>query len=226
VTSFLSDTNTSDSKDPLHQWRYLTLSITANPHNLPLHTQRIMLAMNIHLQPYLAGALQDFFIILKATGHPVKEKMFNLVSPLLEIANRDYFRQWLEEGHDHHLDCIRYAGATLISESCKKITIANDKNQQSEATLLENFLNENYDNTIDKAHYCIAYGDVKNGQKRLEHDILSYDITRPRIEQELLRVYYHTQNKTALETMTQTLLNDKRTLSEDWKKIQSIAKEW
>lgn len=226
MTSFLSNTNFNDTKDPLRQWRHLTLAIRANPQNLPTHTQRIMLAMNIHLQPYLSGAVQDFFITLKATGRPIKEKMFNLVSPLLDSSNRDYFRQWLAEESDHNLDCIRYAGATLRSDTCKKITLETEDNKHDEATLLENFLNENYDNTINKAHYCVAYGDIERGQTLVEHDILSYEITRPKLEQALLSIYYHSQNRNALEAMTQILLKNKRALSEDWKKIQSIAKEW
>ncbi len=224
MTSFISDLNSTGSKDPLHKWRRLTLVVRANPKELTTHTQRIMLAMDIHLQPYLSGALQDFFITLKATGRPVKEKMFNLTSPLLDVANRAYFRQWLEEGTDNNLDCIRYPGATLISDSCRKVRI--DNKEEDEATILETFLNENYDNPIDKAHYCVAYGKIEGGQKLLELQTLSKKRKQPLVEQALLGFYYYSQNKEALETMTQSLLKADRPLSENWKKIQSITKEW
>jgi hypothetical protein len=198
--------------------------VRANPKELTTHTQRIMLAMDIHLQPYLSGALQDFFITLKATGRPVKEKMFNLTSPLLDVSNRAYFRQWLEEGTDNNLDCIRYPGATLISDSCRKVRI--DNKEEDEAAILETFLNENYDNPIDKARYCVAYGNIEGGQKLLELQTLSKKRKQPLVEQELLGFYYYSQNKEALDTMTQSLLKAARPLSENWKKIQSITKEW
>jgi len=224
VTSFISDLNSTDPKDPLHKWRRLTLIVRANPKELTTHTQRIMLAMDIHLQPYLSGALQDFFITLKTTGRPIKEKMFNLTSPLLNVSNRAYFRQWLKEGTDNNLDCIGYPGATLISDTCQKVHIDND--EEDEATILEAFLNKNYDNPIDKARYCVAYGNIEEGQKLLELQILSTQKKQPLVEQELLGFYYYSQNKEALEAMTQSLLKADRPLSENWKKIQSIAKEW
>ncbi|HFC92095.1 MAG TPA: hypothetical protein ENJ51_04710 [Leucothrix mucor] len=224
MTSFISDLNSTDPKDPLHKWRRLTLIVRANPKELTTHTQRIMLAMDIHLQPYLSGALQDFFITLKTTGRPIKEKMFNLTSPLLNVSNRAYFRQWLKEGTDNNLDCIGYPGATLISDTCQKVHIDND--EEDEATILEAFLNKNYDNPIDKARYCVAYGNIEEGQKLLELQILSTQKKQPLVEQELLGFYYYSQNKEALEAMTQSLLKADRPLSENWKKIQSIAKEW
>jgi hypothetical protein len=225
VTPFISDLNSTDSKDPLHQWRRLTLAVSANPKELSTHTQRIMLAMDIHLQPYLSGALQDFFITLKTTGRPVKEKMFNLTSPLLDVSSRAYFREWLDKNTDHNLDCIRYPGTTLISDSCRKITIANEE-EEDEATILTTFLNENYDNPIDKARYCVAYGSIEESQTLLERYILSNKRKQPLVEQELLGIYYHSQNKEALETMIKNMLNANKPLSEDWKTIQSIAKEW
>ena len=171
MTSFISDLNSTDPKDPLHKWRRLTLVVRANPKELTTHTQRIMLAMDIHLQPYLSGALQDFFITLKATGRPIKEKMFNLTSPLLTVSNRAYFRQWLEEGTDSNLDCIGYPGATLTSNTCRKVHLENE--EEDEAAILEVFLDKNYDNPIDKARYCVAYGNIEEGQKLLELQILS-----------------------------------------------------
>ncbi len=224
MTSFISDLNSTDPKDPLHKWRRLTLVVRANPKELTTHTQRIMLAMDIHLQPYLSGALQDFFITLKATGRPIKEKMFNLTSPLLAVSNRAYFRQWLEEGTDSNLDCIGYPGATLISDTCRKAHLENE--EEDEAAILEVFLDKNYDNPIDKARYCVAYGNIKEGQKLLELQILSTQKKQPLVEQELLSFYYYSKNKDALEAMTQSLLKADRPLSENWKKIQSIAKEW
>ncbi len=223
MTSFISDLNSIDSKDPLCKWRRLTLAVRANPKELSTHTQRIMLAMDIHLQPYLSGALQDFFITLKTTGSAIKEKMFNLTSPLLSISSRAYFREWLEKNTDHNLDCIRYPGATLISDSCRQ-TSSNE--EEDEATILTEFLNENYDNPIDKARYCVAYGSIEESQTLLERDILSKERKQPLVEQELLGIYYHSQNKEALEAMIQNMLNAKKPLSEDWKTIQSIAKEW
>jgi hypothetical protein len=184
-----------------------------------------MLALDIHLQPYLSGALQDFFITLKNTGRPLKEKMFNLVSPLLDISNRAYFRQWLEEETDQNLKCIHYPGAALRSDNCQKITVDHDS-KNNDATLLERFLNKNYQNVIEKSQYCIAYGYIEEGQTLLEIEILKEKRIRPHIEQELLSIYYYSQNKSALQRMTQNLLKMNRTLSEDWKKIQSIAKEW
>ena len=223
MTSFISDSSSSNSQTPLDKWRYLTLAVSANPPHLPTHTQRIMLALNIHLQPYLSGALQDFFITLKTTGRPLKEKMFNLVSPLLDISNRTYFRQWLEDGTDQHLECRHYPGSVLKSNHCQ--TSEND-NDDNDMAVLGQFLDKNYQSIVDKSQYCIAYGYIEKGQTLLETEILKKKRRQSHIEQALLSIYYHSQNKNALQHMTQNLVKMNRTLSEDWKKIQSIAKEW
>ncbi len=224
MTSFLSDSNTK-TKDPFIHWRQLTLNVKANPNNLDNHTQRIMLAMDIHLQPYLSGAFQDFFITLKETGRPLKEKMFYLASPLLESYNRDYFFQWLEEESDANLDCMRFPGSALISTSCKKV-LTTISNEEDEASTLNNFLNENYDNPIDKAHYCVAYGCIEEAQKLLELEIFKDEKRQQLLEPELLYIYYHSQNKKALNEMSQKLLKIKRSLSKDWQTVQNFAKDW
>lgn len=225
MTSFLSNSNTNNPKEPLTHWRQLTLNVKASPNNLVNHTQRIMLAMELHLQPYLAGAFQDFFIALKDTGLPLKERMFHLASPLLEGFSRNYFLQWLEEGSDANLDCVRFAGSALISSSCKKVIPAKNKNKD-DTDELNDFLNENYDTPIDKAHYCIAYGCIEEAQKLLELEILNQKRRQKFIEEELLSIYYHSRNKKALDEMSQNLLNINRSLSKDWQKVQSFAKDW
>ena len=225
MTSFLSDSKTN-TKDPFIDWRQLTLNVKANPNNLGNHTQRIMLAMDIHLQPYLSGAFQDFFITLKETGRPLKEKMFHLASPLLEGYSRDYFLQWLEQETDANLDCMRFPGSALISTSCKKTLTTKSNDEEDEASTLNNFLNENYDNPIDKAHYCVAYGCIEEAQKLLELEILKHEKRQPSIEAELLYIYYHSQDKKALDEMSQKLLKVKKSLSKDWQTVQNFAKDW
>jgi len=227
---FSDSNNTFDTlktDDPLSAWRHLTLSIKAHPQDLKLHTQRIMLAMNLQLQPYLAGALQDFFVTLKTTGRPLREKMFILVSPLLDNNSRNYFKQWLDEDTDANLECNYYPGAIFISDSCQKNLITNDE-KEDELSLLDSFLNENYSNTVDKAHYCIAYGNIEYAQKLLELEIAlgQQGQQQSLVEQELLKIYYHSQNKSALDAMSEKMLNNNRVLSADWKKVQNIAKEW
>ncbi len=226
MTSFLSDSNTNNVKDPLNQWRQLTLHVTAFPNDFANHTQRIMLAMELPLQPYLSGAFQDFFIALRGTGRPLKEKMFHLASPLLEVFSRKYFLQWLEEDSDANLDCVRFAGSALVSTSCKKIIMTEDE-KKKEVELLNTFLDENYDNSIDKAHYCIAYGCIDEARELLEVDLLEHrSSNRHSTEQELLIIYYYSHNKKALDNMSLKLLKIHGTLSSDWEKVRSLAKEW
>lgn len=230
TSSFFDSNNTFDAvktDDPLSTWRQLTLHIKAHPKDLKLHTQRIMLAMDIQLQPYLSGALHDFFLVLKTTARPLREKMFLLISPLLEINSRDYFKQWLEEDSDANLECTYYPGAIFISESCQKSLATHDE-EVDDIALLDSFLDVNFNNTIDKAHYCIAYGNIDHAQKLLELEVmlLRKGKKRSRIEQELLSIYYYTQNKQALDTMSQRILKNNKALSADWKNVQNIAKEW
>lgn len=225
MTSFLLDSNTNNVKDPLNHWRRLTLHVTAFPNDFANHTQRIMLAMEPPLQPYLSGAFQDFFIALGGTGHSLKEKMFHLASPLLEVFSRKYFLQWLEEDSDVNLDCVRFAGSTLVSTNCKKVLMTEDEKRR-EAELLNTFLDENYDNTIDKARYCIAYGCIDKARELLEADLLESKGLQYSTEQELLTIYYYSQNKKALDDMSLKLLEMNKPLSKDWEKIQQLAKEW
>jgi excinuclease UvrABC nuclease subunit len=131
--------------------------------------------------------------------------------------------QWLEDNTDSQLECVRYAGATLVSDACQETSV---DNEAEDTELLENFLNENYDNPIEKAEYCVAYGCIEKGQELLEAEILTHKKQNPLIEQALLSIYYYSQNKDALDKMTQNLLEINQASSEDWKKIQSLAKEW
>jgi len=213
--------------DPLGAWRQLTLNIIANPQNIKLHTQRIMLAMDPHLQPYLSGALQDVFITLQAKGRPLKEKLFNLASPLLESNIRSYFKQWLDENSDAMIACVPYPGSVLSSDNCNKSTESDSS--ADDIAALDNFLSDNYDNTIDRVRYCVAYGDIDHAQKILELEItLAHNNSQQTtlVEQELLSIYYHSKNKSALDKMSDSLLKNNKVLSADWKKVQSIANEW
>ena len=169
MTSFLSDlnasaTNTSLSKDPLSMWRQLTLNVKGNPKNLKLHTQRIMLAMDMQVQPFLAGALQDLFLTVQATGRQLREKMLHLVSPLLESKDRIYFKAWFDADSDTGLECVCYPGSVLISTNCQGSSLTDDS-EEKEVKILDEFLNGHYDNPVDKARYCVAYGNIDYAQK-------------------------------------------------------------
>lgn len=223
MTSFISDSSTSTTDSPLVSWRQLTLGLKANPKDLQRHTQRIMLAMDAHLQPFLPGALQDFFIVLEKTGRPLREKMFNLASPLLQNSDRAYFKKWLAQDSDASLTCQSFPGALLTSETC----VAEEQvSVKEEIALLNAFLDENYSNSVDKAQYCVAYGCISHGQQLLETSLMSNRRHRKEEEQELLSIYYYSKNKLALDAMSNTLLKKDKALSEDWKKIQNISKEW
>jgi len=232
TSSFLNSNDTTDTTkqnkidEPLSTWRQLTLNIKGQPKNFQLHTQRIMLAMNIRLQPYLPGALNDFFLSIETAGRPLREKMFRLVSPLLETTQREYFSQWLSEDSDANLECAYYPGAVFSSNNCQKPPT--DDDEVDDASLLDNFLNENYNNVIDKAHYCIAYGNIDHAQKLLELELTLIHKGKQfsKIEQELLNLYYHTKNKQALEAMSQNMLASNKQLSTEWKQVQNAAKEW
>ena len=222
MTSFLSDSTSSTSDNPLASWRQLSLTLKGNSKNLQVHTQRIMLAMDAHVQPFLPGALQDFFIAIGNTGRPLREKMFNLASPLLQNGDRAYFKEWLAQDTDKSLKCEQFPGAVLKSQSC----IEQEVSEEEEVAVLDAFLNENYNNSVDKAQYCVAYGCIDHAQHLLETVLGNSAGRRRKEEQELLSIYFHSKNKQALDSMSESLLKKDKALSDDWKKVQNISKEW
>ncbi|MCK5902649.1 MAG: hypothetical protein KAG28_05815 [Cocleimonas sp.] len=216
----------SHSDDPLSHWRQLTLRVKAKPHDFNLHTQRIMLARDLQIQPYLAGALQDFFISVKTKGRPLREKMFHLVTPLLERESRTYFMTWLANDSDQGLVCKRFPGAIFLSNTCQPSEEEEDKDHDDESTVLNAFLDEQYDNPIDKALYCVAYGCIEHAQTLLEESLDTQRGINIKTEETLLEIYYYSKNKQSFDKLSKKRLETGLELSEDWKKIQNIAKEW
>jgi len=200
----------------LNEWRRLTLSVNGQPHHFQHHSQRILFALQAGLNQFLPGALQDLFIALGHNGRPLRIRLYTLVLPLLDQHDREYFHEFLAHDSDRTLNCYRFPGSTLISDTCHHASTESDP-----------FIAKTSGSLIEQSRYAITYGRVDVAQSSLEQ-AYSNTTTRPEtaLVEELLSLYAATHQKTRLLQFAHSLQQHQFTLSNHWKQVLESAKEW
>jgi len=218
VTS--SSTNPSNTNkqpyDPalLDNWRRLNLSIKGQPKQFQQHSQRILFALQHKLHQFLPGALQDLFIALGKNGRPLRERMYSLVVPLIDHNDREYFHEWLAHDTDSTLDCHRFPGSVLISQTCKNNPVDSEPySPQTSGSLIE------------KGRHAIAYGQVEIAEAILE---TACDKKKPDTShvEELMSLYAATRQKEKLGVFADKLQKQRFKLSKHWKQVLESSKQW
>ena len=108
----------SDGSEIMATFKQLSLDVSKHPENLKRHAQRVLFCADNSLSEQLCASLQDLFIVLQQNGKDLRLQLVNLVSPILEQQDRQFFQQWLSEGTDKNLECKHFAGSVFFSTNC------------------------------------------------------------------------------------------------------------
>jgi len=205
----------SNEEEILAIWRSLTLRISHEPENLKLHTQRLLFSLDNNVSDYTSGALQDLFISLGKKGFSLRQRMFNLTSPVMMQSDRIYFQRWLMDDTDKNLACQRFAGAVFKSETCQS---TDDDNN-----LLHT--RPTFKSQLAEARFNIEAGQIVKGQALLESYCIGNGNDASAVK-ELQNMYAHTKNKDGLMRFTQKLSENGGQIPDAWANILNDAVSW
>ena len=207
---------TQAKKDIRVIWRQLTLGVHSSPDNLRLHTQRILFCLDNHLSEHISGALHDLFVVLKEKGVDLRQRMFNLASPVMSFADRAYFKVWLSENSDKSLACYQFSGSVIESKTC----------QHQNGKIMNSFkVAPHFNHVLEEAEYKIESGQLDQAQVLLETSYLSNpnDIA---IQKELQRFYFHAKKKKSMGAFIVRLNDSGVKLSKTWIDLQEMSNKW
>ena len=209
TTSVPNDSALMDS------WRRLNLIIKGQPNQFQQHSQRILFAIQNDLHQFLPGALQDLFIALGANGRALRERMYSLVVPLIDHNDREYFHEWLAHDGDTTLECHRFLGSVLTSNTCR---LTSTEDTDPYAPLSTGTL-------IEKGRHAIAYGRIEMTESLLE---AACDKRKPDTKhvEELMSLYAASRQKEKLQQFAEKLKTQRFKLSKYWKQVLESSREW
>ena len=204
------------AEDPavLDSWRRLNLSIKGQPNQFQQHSQRLLFALQYNLHQFLPGALQDLFIALGKKGRPLRERMYSLTVPLIDHNDREYFQEWMAHDSDSTLECHRFPGSVLVSQTCRASSV--DTDPYSALTT---------GNLIEQGRHAIDYGRIEIAESLLES---ACDKKKPETTyvEELMSLYAATRQKEKLTVLASKLQKQRFKLSKHWKQVLESSKEW
>lgn len=207
----------SNEQDILAIWRTLTLRVSHEPENLKLHAQRLLFALENNIANYISGALQDLFICLGSKGFSLRQRMFNLTSPVMVQSDRIYFQRWLMDDTDKNLACERFLGAVFKSETCQSIQEGDESKGLNTHLVFKNQLAE--------ARYNLEAGQIVKGQALLENYYIKNENDSGAMN-ELQNVYSYTKNKDALINFTQKLSENSGQIPSVWATLLNDSNSW
>ncbi len=207
-------------KNPRVIWRQLTLGIYQSPSNLKLHMQRILFCLDNErdkeLSEYASGALYDLFVTLNDKGSELRQRMFNLVSPVMSFVDRAYFKVWLSENTDKNLAYYQFSGSVLKSKHCQ------DQNGSTKDSFR---VSPSFENTLEEAKYKIELGQLEQAQTLLEASCIE-NISSIATQQELQSFYFYTKNKKAMDAFILQLKDSGVKVPKTWIELQALSKAW
>ncbi len=110
--------NTTLTSSEKRIWEQLSSSISDTPHDLILHTQRILFAVDNELPEQACTALQDLSAVLQSNGRDLRLRMFNLISPLIDETERNYFQaSFVNDDQPQQATSRQYDGLVIKDEA-------------------------------------------------------------------------------------------------------------
>ncbi len=203
----------SGDYEPITAWRLLSRYISRYPHDLRVHAQRILLAIEDKLVEHLPGALQDLSIALSGKGRPFFTSLLEQAKPDLSAENYQQFLDTFDAANENQ--CWQ-KGSMLANGVCdgKPIVVFNGSHEVA-----------GFADTLEEARAYIEYGQIDEARQLLENELLT-NPTSTDIEEELLYLYQSTRHLNHFETMTSKLQKLDAELSSEWKQCREEAKSW
>ena len=206
--------------DPVSAWRALSHHVVRYPRDLRAHAQRILLGQNNgEIADFLPGSLQDLFLTLENNGYPLRRRLLDLSEQHLTGEEFSYFSHWIKQNakNDTTHHCWQI-GSVLSSGNCGGESLLNQEEDEKDVAAA-------YIGVLEEARACLDYGQLDVAQQLLEDEILKSP-TSIEIEQELLTIYQYSRNKDQFDILTNKLLEQGISLSDEWKKCQQNSSTW
>ncbi len=205
--------------DPLSAWRTLSHHIVRYPRDLRAHTQRVLLGhYNSQIANLLPGSLQDLFLALDNAGYPLRKHLLDLSEQYLTNEEFSFFSQWIKQNaKDDKTQQCWHPGSVLSSGQCvgKSLLLQEDTADT----------NTGYIGVLEEARACLDYGQLDVALQLLEDEILKSPDSKE-IEEELLTIYQYSKNKDQFDKLSEKLLSQGITLSDDWLACQKSSNSW
>ena len=203
----------SGDYDSIAAWRLLSRYISRYPHDLRVHAQRILLAIEEKLSELLPGALQDLLIALSGKGKPFFSSLLDCAKPSL---TEDTYQQLIQAFDKNEQNQCWQKGSMLANGVCNgEAIVIFDGNED-----LAGFAD-----ILEEAKAYIEYGQIEEARELLEMELLKEPGSKS-IEEELLYLYQSTRQQSHLDTMTHKLQELGSELSPEWKQCLENAKSW
>lgn len=202
---------------PLSAWRALSHHIIRYPLDLRAHTQRILLGHNNdEISNFLPGSLQDLFLVLENSGMALKKQLLSQSEQYLTNDEFSFFEHWFQQDNKNEQQCFQ-SGSVLSSGNCRgKLLLKKEEREIIEA---------GYTDVLEEARACLDHGQLDVAQQLLEDEIIKHPNAKD-IEEELLTIYQYSKNSKQLKILSQQLLKQGVTLSEQWIECQKKASLW
>jgi len=205
--------------DPVSAWRALSHHVVRYPRDLRAHAQRILLGHhNGEVSGFLAGSLQDLFLILENNGYALRKNLLDLSKQHLTEQEVTFFTHWIKQNakNDKTHHCWQ-TGSVLSTGSCGGESLLEQQSEESNEA--------NYPDVLEEARACLDYGQLDVAQELLEDEILKSPQSKE-IEQELLMIYRHSRDRDQLIALSKKLVAQGATLSEEWIECQQNSSTW
>ncbi|MEE9351175.1 MAG: hypothetical protein V3U78_02850 [Thiotrichaceae bacterium] len=207
----------SGEYESIAAWRLLSRYISRYPHDLRVHAQRILLAIEDKLVEHLPGALQDLSIALSGKGKP-------FFTSLLEQAKsslpEDTYQKFLDTFDAANPNQCWRKGSMLANGVCDGRPIVKFDGSEEKAGFAD---------ILEEARAYIEYGQIDEARELLEEELLTNPDSSD-VEEELLYLYKSIRQRNHFETMTTKLLTQRQELgmelSPEWKQCQEEANSW
>ena len=204
----------SGDYESITAWRLLSRYISRYPHDLRVHAQRILLAVEDKLTDYLPGALQDLMIALSGKGKPFFTDLLEQAKPDLSEENYQHLLEQFDK-NDHQNQCWK-KGSILANGVCNGQTMITFDSAEEES---------GFASTLEEARAYIEYGQIEEARELLENDLLTNPYSND-IEEELLYLYQSLQSRNHLDIMTNKLQELGTELTPEWKQCLKNANSW
>jgi hypothetical protein len=187
---------------------YLDHAITRAPQELRSHVQRIYLHLQGKDSEAVYGALVDLFIVLKAGGRSLRERMLKLAKAHLE----DHHHRFLH----HHLE----TGITELQEipACRTSLLSKGISGTSRLVIKGTSRFSAYQDPLQLARDHLEYGQIEQARQVLEKALLEQP-SRPELQADLLDIYKRTHARDAFQTMHRRLQGLRHPQLQAWREL-------
>jgi len=201
---------------------FLAHAVARRPADLRRHVQRVYLLQRPADAQALAGALFDLFISLGGMGRPLRERMLNTSSGILDEDLHAFLQLRLDVGLSRADVMPEVADAMLASGIGGNLpaVILSGGNGRGSSEEGGDHADRDY---LAEAQSFIEYGQLDEARQTLEEGVLLMPAEQP-LQQELLEFYQYTNDRDGFFSTRQRLEALNNPFAELWNEETVFAK--